>query len=412
MSDLINLIAPSPETPTFNQYAAAPPSPEQQFQGYLDVNLNNLDRILGAQASAAPRQAQIQLDTLRQTGEGTLKNYIDLLTKYGGQLGAATQSANEAADPYSGLRKDFITKSFSSGAGGDPEVTDGFRQLLASLQGQDTSGATSLLNRAKSDFELGGRLPSDVSRHISDVSRTAASDRGLALSPLSAIEEILSQRKYSEQYRQQGFQNLSSAQALQLELDKFRHGATADTLRGLGNEKQQSFANLASLLGLNPTGRVGEAPSSFLQGSQPFSVGSPVGFASQDFVQNAYGQQSNAALQTQAANANFIQSIFGTQADLRGQNLEFTGSVLESAASGAGMAAACWIAAEIFDGWEDRRTHATRKYILQLAPTRFREWYLEHGRKVARRLRELPQIKDRLRPLFEQFAVMGEAYGI
>lgn len=85
-----------------------------------------------------------------------------------------------------------------------------------------------------------------------------------------------------------------------------------------------------------------------------------------------------------------------------------TDQILSLLATGAGAyLAGCWVAAEVFDGWDDPRTHAARRYILTMAPRRLRELYLEHGQELAERVRRDGRLRDMLRTSFLTFAAVG-----
>ena len=70
--------------------------------------------------------------------------------------------------------------------------------------------------------------------------------------------------------------------------------------------------------------------------------------------------------------------------------------------------AGCWVAAEVFNGWDDERTHQARYFINNIAPRWFKEFYLKHGEKIAQFIHDKPIFKMALRPLFEMFAFIGK----
>jgi len=63
----------------------------------------------------------------------------------------------------------------------------------------------------------------------------------------------------------------------------------------------------------------------------------------------------------------------------------------------------CWVAAEIFDGWNDERTNAVRYYIGNLAPVWFRKFYIKYGERIAKFIHDKPILKNVLKPLFQYF---------
>jgi hypothetical protein len=68
----------------------------------------------------------------------------------------------------------------------------------------------------------------------------------------------------------------------------------------------------------------------------------------------------------------------------------------------------CWVAAELFGGWDNIKTHLTRYFISNMAPKWFRELYMKHGEQFAEFIHDKPVIKAFLRPLFEVFAFLGD----
>ena len=74
---------------------------------------------------------------------------------------------------------------------------------------------------------------------------------------------------------------------------------------------------------------------------------------------------------------------------------------------GAGAAMFCWVAAEIFGGWNKPKTNSARYYIGSIAPAWFRNFYHEYGERIAAFIHDKPIFKMLLRPLFELFALRG-----
>ena len=67
----------------------------------------------------------------------------------------------------------------------------------------------------------------------------------------------------------------------------------------------------------------------------------------------------------------------------------------------------CWVAAELYGGWFEPKTIAARYYVNNIAPTWFKDLYLAHGQDFAKMLREHPELKPLIRPLFERFSEEG-----
>jgi hypothetical protein len=65
----------------------------------------------------------------------------------------------------------------------------------------------------------------------------------------------------------------------------------------------------------------------------------------------------------------------------------------------------CWVAAEIFGGWDNEKTCMVRYYIGELAPKWFKNFYLKYGERIAKFIHNKPVFKAMLRPLFECFVL-------
>lgn len=97
--------------------------------------------------------------------------------------------------------------------------------------------------------------------------------------------------------------------------------------------------------------------------------------------------------------------VYQQNPDRIGQIMELLGKAGTAAAAGAG--AGCWVAAEVFGGWDDERTHNARNFINNIGPVWFKEFYLKHGEHVALYIHNKPLLKMTLRPLFELFSLLG-----
>lgn len=70
----------------------------------------------------------------------------------------------------------------------------------------------------------------------------------------------------------------------------------------------------------------------------------------------------------------------------------------------------CWVASEIFGGFWNPKTTASRVYVNFLAPRWFKRFYLKYGERIAEFIRKNPVFKKALRPLFEKFSEKGEIF--
>lgn len=90
----------------------------------------------------------------------------------------------------------------------------------------------------------------------------------------------------------------------------------------------------------------------------------------------------------------------------------FLSSFGSSLGSGAGsFFFGCWVASEIYGGWYEPRTVASRIYINLKAPKWFKRFYLKHGESIARFIHNKPILKGILKPLFDRFAKIGGYHG-
>jgi hypothetical protein len=72
------------------------------------------------------------------------------------------------------------------------------------------------------------------------------------------------------------------------------------------------------------------------------------------------------------------------------------------------MSAGCWVAASVFQGWDDPRTFKARYFIHYRAPKLLRDFYMKHGARIAAHISDKPILKNVIRPVFELFSTLGE----
>jgi len=68
----------------------------------------------------------------------------------------------------------------------------------------------------------------------------------------------------------------------------------------------------------------------------------------------------------------------------------------------------CWVAAELFGGWNDERTHFARFFILTSSPEWFRKAYQSYGEKFSLWISDKPVVKNFLLPIFQAFSFFGK----
>lgn len=83
------------------------------------------------------------------------------------------------------------------------------------------------------------------------------------------------------------------------------------------------------------------------------------------------------------------------------------GQGFNNMASGFRTAFPCWVAAELFGGWNKIKTHLARYYMLYMAPKWLLKGYERHGEAIAAYISNKPLLKALLRPFFEVFAFLG-----
>lgn len=67
----------------------------------------------------------------------------------------------------------------------------------------------------------------------------------------------------------------------------------------------------------------------------------------------------------------------------------------------------CWVAAELFGGWNNQKTNEARYFIMYHSPMWFRNFYAKNGKQIAKYIHNKPMLKAMLRPMFEMFAHIG-----
>lgn len=69
-------------------------------------------------------------------------------------------------------------------------------------------------------------------------------------------------------------------------------------------------------------------------------------------------------------------------------------------------ALSCWVAAVYF-GWFTESWFAARRYVMEIGPEWFRDWYIQNGQDLARKLREDEDLRAEWEPVFQIFAAAG-----
>lgn len=132
--------------------------------------------------------------------------------------------------------------------------------------------------------------------------------------------------------------------------------------------------------------------------------------AAQKELGGLYGTDVEANLKAQGLVPEDVNSEVNADKSGWFQNMTSLIASLGGAAQGAGsmgLKIPCWIAAAVFDGWEDERTHLVRTWILAEFPKSVMgRWalalYMRFGESVANALDRFPVLKPPFRWLFSQ----------
>ena len=91
-----------------------------------------------------------------------------------------------------------------------------------------------------------------------------------------------------------------------------------------------------------------------------------------------------------------------------------TEGALGTGIGAAYLLGACWVASELYGGWHEPKTEYARYYIGNIAPKWFKNLYIKYGERFAKFIKNKTWLKNIIRPLFDNFALIGRraSYGI
>ena len=144
-------------------------------------------------------------------------------------------------------------------------------------------------------------------------------------------------------------------------------------------------------------------------GSYTSSFGSLAGLGGQNVGQGTAAQSSGVQGMNAAANQ------YGQIQQINAQNKAQTmGSVGDFAGMGLEFAGLCWVAAELFGGWKDRRTEMVRYWLRNVYSKTFIGYifchlYLRFGERVARQVRAHRLVRCAVKPVFDYFLVESQS---
>ncbi len=251
-----------------------------------------------------------------------------------------------------------------------------------------------LQQQALGDLSLGGQLSPEDTRRAQQAAREAWSARGLVNSNGAVADEVLNQDYL----------------ARQREAERRGFAQSVDAM-GFG-QRQQGFSNTlqnAALQGqyaFNPFQTITSATTQN-QGLNQNLFGNTAGFSSGSFgnqnvqqlvnpfnpyAADVYDSNFNAANDRYIAAGN---NAVGLQAQ-QDRNTGNWANMLLNFAGQQGWFGACYVAREVY-GADNPRWVLFRSWLMNRAPTWFREIYLEHGREFAGFIADKPGVKDLIR---------------
>lgn len=81
----------------------------------------------------------------------------------------------------------------------------------------------------------------------------------------------------------------------------------------------------------------------------------------------------------------------------------FTLQMMQNAGNASKLAAGCWVASEIFGGWNKFETVMARYYMNLKAPKWLKDNYIKYGQNIAKFIKNKPILKAMLKPVFKYF---------
>lgn len=296
-----------------------------------------------------------------------------------------------------------------------------YRQMATAPIGETKSAQTEQLRsnleqEAINQLALGSQLGAEEQRQYQQAARAAQTARGNIFGVAPAVEEAVTTGAAGEQRKLARYgaaaQFLTSGQttsdALKADLAfrdallQNRLGAASGFIAGgpslynLGQARtgaqQSAFQNYIQANQALP-GQFGQAPSTAQPFYQAVDQGIPVNLT--NTFANLYGSQ-----------ANYLASTYGAQVGAISrqpnafQNFATAAGGLKDLAGGFGALASagvfCWVAREVY-GIENPKWLQFREWMLTKASENLRNYYIKHGEKIAKSIRNKPRIKAIIR---------------
>lgn len=164
-----------------------------------------------------------------------------------------------------------------------------------------------------------------------------------------------------------------------------------------------NFFNAASVLGgnaaqMNPTGFAGEATGA---GSAAFKSAQAIQSQGGGFMRWLGGVAGGAI-------SSFVNPLASAGASrvLGGGSSSSGGGMSDSDIYNSGF---CWVAAELYGGWDSPRVKEIRSWLLNSTDPdvqRFAKLYHENGQKLAEDIRKSPELRAKTKAIFDKFPIV------
>lgn len=318
-------------------------------------------------ASQIIPQQQAELEAARQTSEPYAQLMTELFKKFGPQL---NQIGNEI-NLQNMLAQASNENAVLQGPGGELVRSAMELQRLQDPEFFSTRELTSSrLADLMNSIDLSGALSSNERREIGQGLAQEGEMRGTANAP-SNVETVGNAMRYGQAGRNREMQSKGALSAAIQQANNFLPASRTGT----------DVFQVA-------TGR----PSSNNQGANKFTGVNATGGQTFNTLAGLGSNMQNNQNSLQQAN----NQIASQEKDWLDQFVQFTqglSNVTSSVGSLAGMAGMCWVAREVF-GADNPKWMLFRKWLIEKAPTEFRDMYLTYGPAIAEYIKDKPVLKE------------------
>ncbi|HWA07916.1 MAG TPA: hypothetical protein VG838_00465 [Opitutaceae bacterium] len=370
---------------------------KQLMQAGGDISTDEAKKQLQAQLELLPQFNKLNLEQQQATMDAAL----EASKKYT----ANTYDQNlEYMPKFGDLQRSEDAKTFAQnldlGKQGTYAQADWQKDLLPQLNKVYSQAQTDSLNAANAagrannpsayatrdalgaqiaaDLAAGDQMTDAQKRQYQEKVRGAQAARGNILGDSAAFDEALQLTDYGDQLKQQRQQ---AAENFLNTKDLAPNFATVGAVNPV-------MPNFGSTQPINPTvpnfaptttGMPSLAPTPISASNNPLAMLNP-----------------NAASQGQQLAQNTYQTQVGASASQGNPWMQGLGLALSAYGTYAGLAAACWVAREVY-GADNPRWLRFRGWMLNRAPAPLRAAYLKHGERLSRLIRNRARLKDAIR---------------